>query len=240
MVRRGRRSGRLKLGFGRLVVVAVILVLYLQLGYLAGVLWWGQFNPVNTAFMADGLERLQEKKGEDAELRHQWVNYTRISVHLKRAVIAAEDSKFLEHDGFDWEGIEKAVEKNLKKGRIVAGGSTISQQLAKNLFLSASRNPLRKVQEAIITVMIEQLWPKRRILEVYLNVIEWGNGIYGAEAAARRYFKGSAANLGPGQAAHLAAMIPNPRYYETHRAARGLLRRQGIIAARMYMVAVPK
>jgi monofunctional biosynthetic peptidoglycan transglycosylase len=221
-------------------LIALILALYLQLGYLAGVLWWGWFNPSNTAFMEAGLVRLQEKKGPDAELRHKWVEYNRISTHLKRAVIAAEDSRFLEHEGFDWEGIEKAVEKNLKKGRIVAGGSTISQQLAKNLFLSASRNPLRKLQEAIITVMIEQLWSKRRILEVYLNVIEWGNGIYGAEAAARRYFKTSAAGLGAHQAAHMAAMIPNPRYYESHRAARGLLRRQGIIAARMYQVSVPK
>ena len=221
-------------------LVVVVLVLYLQLGFLAGVLWWGHFNPDNTAFMEAGLARLQEKKGPEAGLRHQWVDYPRISIHLKRAVIAAEDSKFIEHEGFDWEGIEKAVEKNLKKGRIVAGGSTISQQLAKNLFLSASRNPLRKVQEAVITVMIEQLWSKRRILEVYLNVIEWGNGIYGAEAAARRYFKSSAAGLGPAQAAHLAAMIPNPRYYETHRSARGLLKRQGIIAARMVQVSVPK
>lgn len=224
----------------RLGLAAVVLGLYLQLGYLAGVLWWSWFDPANTAFMEAGLDRLQEKKGPDAELRQQWVDYNRISIHLKRAVIAAEDSKFLEHEGFDWEGIETAFEKNLKKGRIVAGGSTISQQLAKNLFLSASRNPLRKVQEAIITVMIETVWTKRRILEVYLNVIEWGNGIYGAEAAARRYYKTSAAGLGSAQAAHLAAMIPNPRFYETHRAARGLLRRQGIIAARMGMVSVPR
>ncbi|NTV96163.1 MAG: monofunctional biosynthetic peptidoglycan transglycosylase [Thiobacillus sp.] len=221
-------------------LIVLILALYLQVGYLVGVLWWGYFNPANTAFMEAGLDRLQEKKGPDAELRQQWVDYNRISMHLKRAVVAAEDSKFLEHEGFDWEGIEMAVEKNLKKGRIVAGGSTISQQLAKNLFLSASRNPLRKAQEAVITVMIEQLWTKRRILEVYLNVIEWGNGIYGAEAAARRYFKTTAAGLGPSQAAHLAAMIPNPRYYETHRSARGLLKREGIISARMWQVSVPK
>jgi monofunctional biosynthetic peptidoglycan transglycosylase len=168
------------------------------------------------------------------------VEYGRISIHLKRAAVAAEDSRFLEHEGFDWEGIEKAVEKNLKKGRIVAGGSTISQQLAKNLFLSPSRNPLRKVQEAVITVMIESLWSKRRILEVYLNVIEWGNGIYGAEAASRRYFKSSAAGLGPDQAAHLAAMIPNPRFYERNQGARGLLKRKAIIAARMGQVAVPR
>jgi len=232
-------AAKVKRQLWRWGLVLVILVAYVQIGFFAGVLWWSWFNPRNTAFMEAGLERLQEKKPE-AELRHKWVDYSRISVHLKRAAVAAEDSRFLEHEGFDWEGIEKAVEKNLKKGRVVAGGSTISQQLAKNLFLSASRNPLRKVQEAVITVMIETVWSKRRILEVYLNVIEWGNGIYGAEAAARRYYKTSAASLGPSQAAHLAAMIPNPRYYESHRGARGLLKRQAIIERRMWQVWVPK
>ena len=224
----------------RLALAGMVLLLYLQVGYLTGVLWWTWFNPCNTAFMEAGLERLQHEKGPEAELRHQWVEYRLISIHLKRAVVAAEDSKFLAHEGFDWEALEKAVEKNIRKWRFAAGGSTISQQLAKNLFLSPSKNPLRKAQEAVITVMIEQLWSKRRILEVYLNVIEWGNGIYGAEAASRRYFKSSAAAVGPGQAAFLAAMIPNPRYYETHRSSRGLLRRQAIIAARMGMVSVPR
>jgi len=225
------------LGKGLLLLAA--LLLFVQFWYLGHVLWWKAFDPASTAFMESGLARLQEKRPE-AELRHRWVAYARISIHLKRAVIAAEDSKFLAHEGFDWDGMETALEKNLQRGRIVAGGSTISQQLAKNLFLSASKNPFRKLQEAVITVMIEQLWSKRRILEVYLNVIEWGNGIYGAEAAARRYFKGSAASLGPGEAAHLAAMIPNPRYYERHRSARGLQKRQGTIAARMGQVAVPR
>ncbi|OYY93338.1 MAG: monofunctional biosynthetic peptidoglycan transglycosylase [Hydrogenophilales bacterium 28-61-23] len=227
--------GLLWRGLGLLVV----LVLLLQLWYLGHVLWWKAFDPDSTAFMEAGLARIQEKN-PDAELRYRWVDYNRVSMNLKRAVIAAEDSRFLTHEGFDWEGIELALEKNLKKGRIVAGGSTISQQLAKNLFLSGSRNPLRKVQEAIITVMIESLWSKRRILEVYLNVIEWGNGIYGAEAASRRYFKTSASNLGRDQAALMAAMIPNPRYYETHRAARRLLRMKALIAARMGMVTVPR
>lgn len=222
---------------GLLLFVAVIFLM--QLWYLGHVLWWQVFDPSSTAFMEAGLERLQEKKPE-AELRYRWVDYNRLSMNLKRAVVAAEDSRFLEHEGFDWEGIEKAVEKNLKKGRIVAGGSTISQQLAKNLFLSASRNPFRKLQEAAITVMIETLWSKHRILEVYLNVIEWGDGIYGAEAASRRYFKGSAASLDADQAALLAAMIPNPRYYETHRNAHGLLKRKAIISARMYQVSVPR
>ncbi|MDP2787540.1 MAG: monofunctional biosynthetic peptidoglycan transglycosylase [Pseudomonadota bacterium] len=217
----------------------VVLVLLMQFWYLGRVLWWKAFDPDSTAFMEAGLARMQEKN-PDAELRYRWVDYNRVSIQLKRAVIAAEDSRFLAHEGFDWEGMELALEKNLKKGRIVAGGSTISQQLAKNLFLSASRNPLRKVQEAIITVMIEALWSKHRILEVYLNVIEWGNGIYGAEAASRRYFKTSAASVGPDQAALLAAMIPNPRYYESHRSARGLLKRKAIIAARMYQVTVPR
>jgi monofunctional glycosyltransferase len=220
-----------------LVLLAVLLAI--QLWFLLNVLWWDHFNPANTAFMEAGLARLQEKN-PDAELRHKWVAYGRISMSLKRAVVAAEDSRFLSHEGFDLEGMEYALKKNLKKGRIVAGGSTISQQLAKNLFLSASRNPLRKLQEAAITVMIEDVWSKRRILEVYLNVIEWGNGIYGAEAASHRYFKTSAAGLDPAQAAFLAAMIPDPRYYETHRAARGLLRRQAIIERRMWTVAVPR
>jgi len=222
---------------GALVLAAIVLLL--QFWFLAHVLWWKVYDPASTAFMESGMARLQEKK-PDAELRYRWVDYNRISIQLKRAVIAAEDSRFLAHEGFDWEAMEMALEKNLKKGRIAAGGSTISQQLAKNLFLSASRNPLRKVQEAVITVMIESLWSKRRILEVYLNVIEWGNGIYGAEAASRRYFKASSASLGRDQAALLAAMIPNPRYYETHRSSRGLLKRKSIIAARMSQVTVPR
>lgn len=223
----------------RILYYALILFVLLQGWYLGHVLWWMHFNPSETAFMEAGLERLHEKR-PDAQLKYRWVDYGRISIHLKRAVVAAEDSRFIAHEGFDWEGMENALEKNLKKGRIVAGGSTISQQLAKNLFLSASKNPFRKAQEAVITVMIETLWSKRRILEVYLNVIEWGNGVYGAEAAARRYFKGTAAAIGTDEAAHLAAMIPNPRFYETHRGARGLLKRQSVIAARMHQVAVPR
>jgi monofunctional glycosyltransferase len=221
------------------LLLLLLLIVLLQFWYLGHVLWWKVFDPASTAFMQAGMARLQEKQ-PDAELRFRWVEYNRISKQLKRAVIAAEDSRFHTHDGFDWDGIETAFEKNLKQGRIVAGGSTISQQLAKNLFLSASRNPLRKVQEAIITVMIESLWSKQRILEVYLNVIEWGNGIFGAEAASQRYFKTSAAKLGKDQAALLAAMIPNPRYYETNRSSRGLLKREATIAARMSQVSVPQ
>jgi len=154
-------------------------------------------------------------------------------------MVAAEDAKFVDHEGFDWDGIQLALEKNQKKGRVVAGGSTITQQLAKNLFLTPSRSYVRKAEEAVITVMLETFLPKRRILELYLNVIEWGNGVFGAEAAARRYFGVSAAALSPEQAARLAAMAPNPRFYERNQAAPGLNRKIGIIVARMPSAELP-
>ena len=216
----------------------VAVVLLYQLWIFAHIWWWMDHNPSASAFMEQRLETLQTKNPE-AELRHQWVPYNRISNNLKRALIAAEDSKFLDHEGFDWEGIQKAYEKNQKKGRIVAGGSTISQQLAKNLFLSSRKVFWRKGEEAVITVMLEQMMSKRRIFEIYLNVIEWGNGVFGAEAAARHYYKTSAANLSAEQAARLAAMVPNPRYYDSHRNARGLERKTGIILARMNQVQAP-
>lgn len=226
-------------GLWRAVLILLGLFLVYQVWVFAHVLWWIDHNPSSSAFMQAGLARMQAKR-PDAELRHKWAPYDRISIHLKRAIIAAEDSKFLDHEGFDIEGIQKAVEKNIKKGRLVAGGSTISQQLAKNLFLSSDRSFVRKGQETLITLMIESTWSKRRILEVYLNVIEWGDGIYGAEAASRRYYKKSAANLSPGQAATLAAMAPNPRWFENHRASRSYARRVAIISKRMYQVQVPK
>lgn len=175
----------------------------------------------------------------NAAIRHKWLPYDKISNHLKRAVIAAEDAKFVDHEGFDWESIQKAYERNLKKGKIVAGGSTISQQLAKNLFLSGHRTPWRKMEEAVITLMLEQMMSKRRILEIYLNVIEWGNGVFGAEAAARHYYGISAASLGPEQSARLAAMVPNPRFYDRHRNTRGLARKTAIILERMPLVELP-
>ena len=169
-------------------------------------------NPGTTAFMRSGLEKLQEQDPA-ARLQHRWVPYDRISLDLKRAVIASEDQKFVQHHGFDLEAIHEAYETNARRGRIRHGGSTISQQLAKNLFLSSPRTYLRKVREVVITVMLETALSKRRILEIYLNVIEWGDGIYGAEAAAQYYFEESAADLDPKEAARLAAMIPRPRYY---------------------------
>jgi len=168
-------------------------------------------------------------KDPKAKLQHKWVPYKHISSHLKRALIASEDAKFVDHEGFDWEGIQKAYEKNMARGKIVAGGSTISQQLAKNLFLSTKRTPWRKGEEVIITLMLEAMMDKERIFDIYLNTIEWGNGVFGAEAAARHYYQISASQLSAEQAAKLAAMVPNPRYYDSHREARGLLRKTEII-----------
>lgn len=204
-----RMLGWLARGLG----IALLLALFWQAVLLTQVVWWSRFDPGSTSFMRIRLAELR-KTDPQAELRQQWVPYERISIHLKRAVVAAEDDRFLDHDGFDWEGIERALERNAEEGRITAGGSTISQQLAKNLFLSSSRSWLRKGQEAAITMMIEATWDKRRILEVYLNVAEWGDGVFGAEAAARHYYGRPAAGLGPAEAARLAVMLPNPRRYE--------------------------
>ncbi len=217
--------------------VFLLLILY-QLWVLAHVAWWVNHNPSTSAFMEERLGILQEKN-PDAELRHRWVPYNQISNHLKRAVIAAEDAKFVDHEGFDWQGIQRAMVKNAKRGKIVAGGSTISQQLAKNLFLSGRRTPWRKGEEALITMMLEQLMTKQRIFEIYLNVIEWGNGVFGAEAAARHYFNVGAAQLGPAQASKLAAMVPNPRFYDKNRSARGLLRKTRIIQRQLAAVELP-
>lgn len=181
-----------------------------------------------------------DKKPQFTHIQHHWVDYAVISNHIKRAVIASEDATFMQHDGFDWVGIEKAYKKNLKKGKIVAGGSTISQQLAKNLFLSSQRSPWRKAQEVVVTVMLETLMTKQRILELYLNMIEWGNGVFGVDAAAQHYYRSSAQQLIRNQAAKLAAMIPNPRFYDTHQSTRFLNRHAGTIQARMHMVEIPK
>lgn len=222
----------------RVFVLGVGAILVYQLWIFLHIFWWIKFNPSSTAFMEDRLAIIQEAKPE-AELKHQWVDYQKISNHLKRAVIAAEDAKFTDHEGVDWEAIQKAYEKNLKKGKIVSGGSTISQQLAKNLFLSSKRTPWRKAQELVITYMLEAMLSKRRIFEIYLNMIEWGNGVFGAEAAARHYYKTSAAKLSPNQAARLAVMIPNPRFYDAHKNTRYLTKRTNTIQARMYYADIP-
>ena len=204
----GRRLGRWT-GWACLIALGALVAL--QLFYLLCVAWWALVNPGSTAFMREQRSVLRERNPR-AEIDYRWVDYRAISVHLKRAVITAEDARFAGHDGVDWAAIEKAYQNNLK-GRRVKGGSTITQQLAKNLFLSGERSYLRKGQELVIAYMLELCMSKERILEIYLNVVEWGVGVFGAEAAARHYFGIPAARLSPAQAARLAAMLPRPRFF---------------------------
>ena len=219
---------------GALVVVA----LAVQLWFFAQVLWWRSFEPATSAFMDRRLEQLRAKNPK-AKLTQQWVPYERISAHLKRAVVASEDAKFLDHEGFDWEAIQDALAKNQRKGRVVAGASTISQQLAKNLFLSGERSWVRKGQEAVITAMLEQAMSKRRILELYLNFAEWGEGVFGAEAAARHHFGVGAAAVGASQAAFLAAILPSPRRYARGMTTPYVAGRIETILARMPAAQIP-
>jgi len=217
------------------LVAAVVIV---QGWFFVHVWWWSAHNPSSTAFMEARLATLQQKN-PNASLKRQWVGYDKVSPNLRRAVIAAEDAKFVGHEGFDWEGIQKALEKNEKRGKVVAGGSTISQQLAKNLFLSGSRSWLRKGQEAVITWMLETVMSKRRILELYLNVAEWGEGVFGAEAAARHYFGVPAAQLSARQSAWLAAILPAPQRYDRNRGSAWIARKSEIILARMPAAQTP-
>ena len=230
-----KRLGRWLLR-GLLLLAAVVLAV--QLWFLGQVAWWTTFDPTETSFMRAERGRLAQGKPA-AGLRHTWVPYAQISVHLKRAVIAAEDANFTEHEGVDWEAIERAYESNKKKGKVLRGGSTITMQLAKNLFLSGERSYLRKGQELVITYMIEALMSKRRILEIYLNVAEWGNGVFGCEAGARHYFGVPAAQLSPAQAARMAAMLPRPKFYDRNRGSAYLERRAGVIQRWAGDVAVP-
>jgi monofunctional biosynthetic peptidoglycan transglycosylase len=229
------RAGRWLL---RLAVLAVGLLLLLQLWYLGHVVYWRSNNPTETAFMEREAERLQSGKPA-VRIRHQWTPYARISNHLKRAVVTAEDARFTEHEGVDWDAVQKAYEDNARRGRRARGGSTISQQLAKNLFLSGDKSYVRKVQELVITAMLEAFWDKQRILEVYLNVVEWGEGVFGAEAAARQYFGVSAAQLSVEQAARLAAYLPNPKRYGRLRSGPYLDRRAAAIGRLMAGAQIP-
>ncbi len=221
-----------------LVGIVVVAFLAYQGYVLVKLWWWTDHNPTSTAFMEARLQLMQERNPA-AKLKNQWVPYPKISAHLKRAILVAEDDKFIDHEGFDWEGIQKAMEKNQKKGKVVAGGSTISQQLAKNLFLSSERSLFRKGEEVLITVMLEWMMDKERILEIYLNVIEWGDGVFGAEAAARHYFGVGAGQLSAEQAAKLAAMVPRPRFYDRNRNAPWLLKKTQIILDRMPRAQLP-
>ena len=223
---------------GHLLLLAVGALLVLQVWYLGWVAYWKWENPEQTAFMQRELDRIREKDPK-AALRFYWVSYARISTHLKRAVVTAEDARFVDHEGVDWNALHKAYEDNIKRGKAARGGSTISQQLAKNLFLSGERSYVRKAQELAITYMIEFVWDKQRILEVYLNVVEWGDGVYGAEAAARHYYGVPAAQLSPEQGARLAAFLPSPKRYGRVRTSEYLDGRTAAIQQYMHAAQVP-
>jgi monofunctional biosynthetic peptidoglycan transglycosylase len=195
-------------------------------------------NPKTTAFM-ELREREAERAGKKPRKLQQWVAYERISPSLKRAVIVSEDAAFFSHEGVDYDELEKSFEDSWKTGKRMRGGSTITQQLAKNLYLSPSRNPVRKIEELLIARRLEVELSKRRILELYLNVIEWGDGIWGAEAAARAYFQKPASALDADESALLAASIINPRRYSPARPSKFLLRRQELIRQRMGDVEPP-
>jgi monofunctional biosynthetic peptidoglycan transglycosylase len=224
---------------GRLIGTTVLLVLIAVT--LVGFYWLITFpdvaalktaNPSSTALM-DARSALAKAAGERYVRRWNWVSLSRVSPHLQRAVIAAEDAQFFSHEGFDWEGVRDAAIKNLEAGKVIHGGSTITQQLAKNLYLSSERSLLRKAQEALITRSLEQHLSKRRILELYLNVAEWGRGIYGAEAAAQHHFHKSALELTEEEAATLAAILPAPRRYDPLRITRHVAARQRTILRNM-------
>jgi monofunctional biosynthetic peptidoglycan transglycosylase len=222
----------------RVLLGAVAVAVAIQLWFFAQVIWFAFVDPSSTAFMDAELERLRVQNPQ-VQLKRVWVPYERISVHLKRAVIASEDANFTEHDGVDWDALEKAWQANAKRGRVVRGGSTITMQLAKNLFLSGERSYLRKGQELIISHMIELVMDKRRILELYLNCAEWGVGVFGAQAGALSQFGKGADRLTAVEAARMAAMLPNPRWYDRHRNAPQLLRKAAIIERRLAVAPVP-
>jgi monofunctional biosynthetic peptidoglycan transglycosylase len=218
----------------------ILLVILLLL--LAWVAWeWITFpdvgtlakeNPKSTAFMELRKKQLR-RAGKDDTLQRRWVKYERMSPYLRRAVLVSEDNAFYEHEGFDVEGIKDALRRDWERRRFSRGGSTITQQLAKNLYLTPSKNPLRKIKEAIIAWRMERELSKKRILEIYLNVVEFGERVYGAEAAARHYFGKSASALSPREAALLAGALPNPRKLNPADPTKTLRKRQRIILARM-------
>ncbi len=242
----------------RLAVLVALSALALQLVFAARIALMTVIDPQSTSFQRSEAWRLLVEQRRIL-WSQQWADGRRISPHLKRAVIASEDGGFLDHGGVDWEAVEKAWERNeraearaealskrtpARQGRPVVpkivGGSTITQQLAKNLFLSGERTVLRKGQELVIALMLETLLGKERILEIYLNSVEWGEGVFGAQAAARHYFRVDAAQLAPQQAARLAVMLPAPKRFEKRPASPYLLSRTATIAARMNDVEIPK
>jgi monofunctional biosynthetic peptidoglycan transglycosylase len=195
-------------------------------------------NPQTTAFM-ELRAREARARGEQPRRVQRWVNYGRISQNLKRAVLVTEDSAFWQHEGIDFEQLRESMEVNIERMSFARGGSTITQQLAKNLYLSPSKNPVRKIRELLIARRLESELTKQRILELYLNLIEWGDGIYGADAASRTYFRKSAAELAPDEAALLAAAISNPRVMDPAHPSARLRRRQQMVMRRMGAVTPP-
>ncbi|MHB0969931.1 MAG: monofunctional biosynthetic peptidoglycan transglycosylase [Thermoanaerobaculia bacterium] len=218
-------------------VIVILLLLVLAFGAWKWITFpdvaeLAEKNPKTTAFMELRKKQLR-RAGKSDELQHRWVKYDRISPYLRRAVLVSEDNAFYEHEGFDVEGIKDAVRRDWERRRLSHGGSTITQQLAKNLYLSPSKNPLRKLEEAVIAWRMEQELSKKRILEIYLNVVEFGERVYGAEAAAQHYFGKSASALTPREAALLAGALPNPRKLNPADPTTTLRKRQRIILARM-------
>jgi len=233
----------------RWIWLCALAVLALQLYFVGRIAAMAVVAPQSTAFERSEAWRVTTEKG-DLRWRQQWVDYAQISDHLKRAVIASEDDGFSQHDGVDWEALEKAWAKNAKaeqraeqkkatKPPKIVGGSTITQQLAKNLFLSGERTLMRKGQEFVLTLLLEQLLSKQRILEIYLNSVEWGEGVFGAEAAAQHYFRKPASKLSAYEAARLAVMLPRPKYFEKVPNSGYLANRAGTIVARMSDAQLP-
>ena len=217
----------------RALLIVISILVIIQLWIFSSLVYWRSNNVETTMFM-----RLAYFSDFEP-IKHEWRDYDQISDYLKKAVVAAEDAKFLQHHGFDWEGMQSALERNKDKGKVVAGGSTISQQLAKNLFLFNKRSFVRKGEEAIAVWMMERMWSKQRILEVYLNSVEFGEHIYGVEAATQHYFGQSSKSLSREQAAFLAAILPNPKYYETHQDDRKLNYRKRMIQKYMRYSDIP-
>ncbi len=185
-------------------------------------------NPQKTAFM-EYREREWTEKGKKVRINQIWAPLSNTSPYLIKAVLIAEDDNFWRHEGFDYEAIQKAIEKDIKTMKFKFGGSTISQQLARNLYLSPAKNPLRKIREALITWRMEKVLSKRRILELYLNVVEWGEGIFGIEAASRHYYGKSSSELTAQEAARLAAVLPSPRRYNPIGDQRYVINRSNLI-----------
>jgi monofunctional biosynthetic peptidoglycan transglycosylase len=241
----GGRTG-LRQGL-RLLALLALAALALQLVFLGRIALMAVLDPQSTTFQRSEAWRLLVDR-QRLPWRQEWVDYERISPHLKRAVIASEDAEFADHAGIDWDAIEQAWarnQRNEQRAQVrqrparVVGGSTISQQLAKNLLLSGERTLARKGQEFVLTLMLEALLPKRRILEIYLNSVEWGEGVFGAQAAARHYFRVDAARLGPDQAARLAVMLPAPKRFEKRPSSDYVVGRAATILARMGAVEPP-